>query len=208
MSAAAKPEVNRSQVIRDFVAKNPAMPISEVVTALGKEGVKVSKKLVYMVKIKMKAKKAKEKKAKAAAKESQPAAIASSNGSAKAPTKSAAVRAFLRGNRKMTAKDVVSAMAGIDQILQFTLQHLFFSIRPVNFSDDFLGKPVFAEDGEPFICLYWTQPLNRVPGNHICMATLFDQLLVQHFDLMVKDLGARLEPELDSALGLWAMGSL
>src|SRR5271170_5970727 len=99
--AQAKPEVNRSQLIRDFVVKNPAMPISEVVTALGKEGVKVSKNLVYVVKMKMKAKKVKEKKAKAAAKESQPAP--SSNGSAKAPNKSALVQAFLKGNRKMPA---------------------------------------------------------------------------------------------------------
>ena len=67
--AQAKPEVNRSQLIRDFVTKNPAMPISEVVTALGKEGIKVSKNLVYVVKMKMKAKKVKEKKAKSAAKE-------------------------------------------------------------------------------------------------------------------------------------------
>ena len=109
--AKQKTGVNRSQVIRDFVTKNPAMPISEVVTHLGKEGVKVSKNLVYMVKMKMKAKKAKEKKAKAAAKESQPAATPSSNGSAKAPSKSALVQAFLKGNRKMPAKDVVSAMA-------------------------------------------------------------------------------------------------
>ena len=73
MAATAKPEVNRSQLIRDFVTKNPAMPISEVVTALGKEGVKVSKNLVYMVKMKMKAKKVKEKKAKEAAKETEAA---------------------------------------------------------------------------------------------------------------------------------------
>src|SRR5580700_10235722 len=111
MAATAKPEVNRSQVIRDFVTKNPAMPISEVVTALGKEGVKVSKNLVYVVKMKMKAKKAKEKKEKAAAKVTQAAATPSGNGSAKAPSKSALVQAFLKGNRKMPAKDVVSAMA-------------------------------------------------------------------------------------------------
>src|ERR1700678_2704718 len=108
MAAAAKPEVNRSQIIREFVTKNPGMPISEVVTALGKEGVKVSKNLVYVVKMKMKAKKVKEKKAKAAAKESQ---AASSNGSTKAPNKSAFVQAFLKGNRKMMAKDVVAALA-------------------------------------------------------------------------------------------------
>ena len=110
-ATATKPEVNRSQVIRDFVTKNPAMAISEVVTKLGEQGVKVSKNLVYMVKMKMKAKKVKEKKAKAAAKETQPAATPSSNGSAKAPNKSALVQAFLKGNRKMPAKEVVSAMA-------------------------------------------------------------------------------------------------
>src|SRR5271154_2954369 len=51
----------------------------------------------------------KEKKARAAAKESQAAATPSSNG--KAPNKSALVQAFLKGNRKMMAKDVVSALA-------------------------------------------------------------------------------------------------
>ena len=107
--AQTKPEVNRSQVIRDFVTKNPAMSISEAVTGLGNEGVKVSKNLVYMVKMKMKAKKVKEKKAKAAAKEIQ--AAPSSNGSVKARSKSTAVRAVLKGNRKMPAKDVVSALA-------------------------------------------------------------------------------------------------
>jgi len=103
-------EVNKSQVIRDFVTKNPAMPNSEVVTALGKEGVKVSKNLVYVVKLKMKAKKAKEKKEKAAAKVTQATATPSSNGSEKAPSKSALVQAFLKGNRKMPAKEVVSAL--------------------------------------------------------------------------------------------------
>lgn len=111
MAATAKPEVNRSQVIRDFVTKNPTMPNSEVVTKLGEQGIKVSKNLVYIVKMKMKAKKLKEKKAKATAKESQAASTASSNGSAKAQSKSSAVRAILKGNRKMLAKDVVSTLA-------------------------------------------------------------------------------------------------
>ena len=64
----------------------------------------------------MEAKKHKEQRekaeAKAAAKESQAKeTAASSDGAAKAPSKSSAVRAVLKGNRKMMAKDVVSALA-------------------------------------------------------------------------------------------------
>ena len=111
MAITMQPEITRSQSIRDLVTKNPTLSNSEVVTMLADKGVKVSKNLVHVVKVKMRAKKVKEKKAKAAAKESQAAATPGSNGSAKAPSKSALVQAFLKGNRKMTAKDVVSAMA-------------------------------------------------------------------------------------------------
>ncbi len=111
--AQAKPEVNKSQAIRDFVTKNPTIPVSEVVIMLAERGVEVTKNHVYTVLGKMKAKKQEKAEAKAAAKESQAkeAATVSSNGSAKAPSKSSAVRAILKGNRKMLAKDVVSALA-------------------------------------------------------------------------------------------------
>jgi len=103
-----KPEINRSQIIRDFVAKNPKASIAEVVTALAENGVEVSKNHVYVVKAKMEAKKQRKRQEKAAA-------SASGNGS-KAPSKSSMVRDVLKENRKLTAKEVVAAMAekGID----------------------------------------------------------------------------------------------
>ncbi len=115
--AQAKPELSKSDIIRDFVTKNPDLSISEVATMLGERGTQVSKNLIYVVKGKMEIKKFKEQRekaeAKAAAKESQAkvAAAASSDGATKAPSKSSAVRAVLKGNRKMMAKDVVSAPA-------------------------------------------------------------------------------------------------
>ncbi len=114
--AQAKPEISKSDIIRDFVTKNPTLTISEVAAALAKQGTTVSKNLVYVVKGKMKAKKHKEQRekaeAKVAAKESQAKETsASSDGAAKGPSKSSAVRAVLKGNRKMMAKDVVSALA-------------------------------------------------------------------------------------------------
>lgn len=101
--AQAKPEVNRSQIIRDFVKKNPTSPVPEIVAALAKNGVEVTKNHVYIVISKMKEKKQQKKAEKAAA------AAPSSNG--KAQSKSASVRAVLRENRHLTANEVVAALA-------------------------------------------------------------------------------------------------
>ena len=103
--AQAKPEISKSDIIRDFVIKNPTLTISEVAAALAKQGTEVSKNLVYVVKGKMKAKKHKEQREKAEAK-------AATAASSDAPTsKSAAIHAILKGNRQMKTKDVLSALA-------------------------------------------------------------------------------------------------
>ena len=103
--AQTKPELSKSDIIRDFVTKNPTLSISEVATMLGERGTQVSKNLVYVVKGKMKAKKHKEQREKAEAK-------AATAASGDAPTsKSAAIHAILKGNRKMKTKDVLSALA-------------------------------------------------------------------------------------------------
>ena len=100
--AQQSPEINRSQIIRDFVKQNPTLSIAEVVTMLGERGVTVTKNHVYVVLGKMKAKK-----------QQRRTAAASGNGAvnAKNVSKSSAVRTILKGNRKMMAKDVVFALA-------------------------------------------------------------------------------------------------
>jgi arginine repressor len=103
--AQAKPEITKSQSIRNHLRKNPKANVKEVVSALADQGITVTENLVYGVKGKMEIKKQQKKAAKAAA------AAPSSNGAAsKATTKSSAVHSFLKGNRKMTAKEVVSAL--------------------------------------------------------------------------------------------------
>ncbi len=92
--AQQKPEVNKSQIIRDFVTKNPMASYSEVVAALAEKGTNVSKDLVYVVKGKMKAKKHKEQREKAAA-------VAASTEAPADVNKSEEIRQDLKANRKM-----------------------------------------------------------------------------------------------------------
>ena len=56
--AANKPEVNKSQAIRDYYKSNPKAKTSEVIEALGKEGIHVSANLVTTVKAKRKRRRA------------------------------------------------------------------------------------------------------------------------------------------------------
>jgi hypothetical protein len=60
-----KPEVTKSQAIRDILEKNPKMPNKEIVSTLAQQGIKVSDTYVYMVKGKAHAKKQKAKRQKA-----------------------------------------------------------------------------------------------------------------------------------------------
>ena len=101
--AQAKPEVTKSQSIRDYFKKNPNAHVKEVVSALAKNGITVTDNHVYGVKGKMETRKQEKKAAKAAA--------AANSSIGKAPSKSSAVRAVLRANRHFTAKEVVSALA-------------------------------------------------------------------------------------------------
>ncbi len=113
-----KPELSKSQIIRDFLTKNPTLSISEVATMLGERGTKVSKNLVYVVKGKMKAKKHKEQREKAEAK------AAASNNAPSDVNKSEEIRQILRANRKMKAMDVVTALA--DKGIEVTANQVYY----------------------------------------------------------------------------------
>jgi hypothetical protein len=71
---------NKSQSIREFLTANPESKAKEVVTALGKTGVKVNEGLVYAVKGSMKERKRRKKKVAKAAMAAT--STASSNGQA------------------------------------------------------------------------------------------------------------------------------
>jgi len=58
-------EVNKSQAIRDILAKNPNTPIKEIGSTLAQKGIKVSDTYVYMVRGKAHTRKLKEKRQKA-----------------------------------------------------------------------------------------------------------------------------------------------
>ncbi|MEX2187002.1 MAG: hypothetical protein WD875_09425 [Pirellulales bacterium] len=56
MARKAKSTVNRSQAIRDYLAKSPKASPTEIKEALAKEGIEVSDSLISAVKYKKKAK--------------------------------------------------------------------------------------------------------------------------------------------------------
>jgi len=88
------PEINKSQVIRDFFKSNPKAKAQEVVDALGKRGITVTTNLVATVKTAHNKAQADKK-------------AASTNG----VNKTQAVRDFLKANKKATNSEVVAAMA-------------------------------------------------------------------------------------------------
>lgn len=127
MAANPRPEINRSQIIRDYFQQNPKALAKEVVTALAKKGIEVSESHVYVVKGKLKLtrkRKAKEKTATAmvaAAKEkgsaaSTPAKPGKKPASPEAPNKSQAIRDLLTQKPKTSVQEVISTLAaqGID----------------------------------------------------------------------------------------------
>ena len=61
------PEVNKSAAVKAILGKNPKTKVSEVVSTLAGQGIKVSHTYVYAIKSKGKAKKRKEKREKAVA---------------------------------------------------------------------------------------------------------------------------------------------
>ena len=119
MAATTKPEINKSQSIRDFLKKNPKVHAKEVVAGLAAKGITVTESHVYVVKGKMKEKKLQKAKDKKAAKEkavasepvavkklTPPAAPASTN-------KSQAVRDLLQANPRLTVDEVIRTLAGL-----------------------------------------------------------------------------------------------
>jgi hypothetical protein len=53
----AKAKANKSQMVRDMLTKNPTMPVKDVVTAMGEQGMRVTSNLVYFLRAKMRARK-------------------------------------------------------------------------------------------------------------------------------------------------------
>ncbi len=102
---AEKPEVNRSEAIRDYFKLNPKAKTQDVIDALATHGITVTANLVTTVKSKHnKAQAAKKAARKAAA---NPASEAKTNG----VNKTHAVRDYLKANKKAKAQEVVDALA-------------------------------------------------------------------------------------------------
>ena len=110
---AEKPEINRSQAIRDYFTANPKAKAQEVVDALAKQGITVSAGLVRIIKSKHNQKQAAKRAAKKAAK-----APATSHPTAEAPVKAKqpegnktqAVREYLKAHKRAKTSEVVKAL--------------------------------------------------------------------------------------------------
>ena len=99
---AEKPEVNKSEAIRNYYKSNPKAKTKEVVDALAKQGITVTVGLVTNVKSTHNKKQAAKRAAKKAAKVTE-----------KKPevNKTQAVKSFLKANRKASNQEVVEALA-------------------------------------------------------------------------------------------------
>ena len=106
---ADKPEVNRSQAIRDYFTTNPKAKTKEVVDALAKQGITVTVGLVTNVKSTHNKKQAAKRAAKKAA--ASPRAEAKTVEKKPEVNRSQAIRDYLKANRKATAQEVVDALA-------------------------------------------------------------------------------------------------
>jgi hypothetical protein len=106
---AEKPEVNKSQAIRDQFKANPKTTTREVVDALAKNGITVTAGLVRIIKSKHNQKQAAKKAAKPAA--ASPVAEAS-KATEKKPeiSKSAAIRDYYKAHPKAKTSEVVEAL--------------------------------------------------------------------------------------------------
>jgi hypothetical protein len=78
----AKAKVNKSQMVREILAANPALKAKEVVAAMAEKGQKITDNLVYFLKGKSSAKKARKKRVVKAAKAAHATGAASSNADA------------------------------------------------------------------------------------------------------------------------------
>src|SRR5688572_26328474 len=52
---------NKSDAVREILAREPKTPVKDIVASLGQQGLKISHNLVYIIKSKMKQKKRREK---------------------------------------------------------------------------------------------------------------------------------------------------
>ena len=102
---AEKPEVNKSQAIRDYFKSNPKAKTQEVVDALAKHGITVTAGLVNTVKSKHNQRQAAKKAAKTATK-----TATTSEAKTGDVNKTQAVRDYLKANKKAKAQEVVEAL--------------------------------------------------------------------------------------------------
>ena len=103
---AKKPEVNKSQAIRDYFKKNKKATAQEVVDALAREGVTVNAGLVYAVKAKHNQRVA----ARKTAKKAEAEAKATVTDEAAEVNKTEAVRDYLKQHRKASSDEVVESL--------------------------------------------------------------------------------------------------
>jgi hypothetical protein len=103
---AEKPEVNKSQAIRDFYKANPKAKTSEVIDALGKKGIMVTTGLVTNVKSTHNKKHAAKKAAK-----SQAAGATTTTAKKPGVSKTQAVKDFYKKNPKASNQEAVDALA-------------------------------------------------------------------------------------------------
>jgi len=99
---AEKPEVNKSEAIRDYYKLNPKAKTKEVVDALAKQGITVSVGLVTTVKSKHNKKHAAKKAAKSQVVDTKPQAEVN---------KTQAVRDYLKTHKKADRNEIVEALA-------------------------------------------------------------------------------------------------
>ena len=99
---------NKSQAIREQLARNPTASASEIVTALGQQGLKVSQAMVYNIRSASQ----KTKKKKPGRRKRRVASRASANGSRRRGGKSAAIRAaFQTLGANARSKEVIGHLA-------------------------------------------------------------------------------------------------
>ena len=108
---AEKPEVNKSEAIRNYYKSNPKAKTKEVVDALAKQGITVTVGLVTNVKSTHNKKQAAKRAAKKVAKTTAASPGAKTVEKKPEVNRSQAIRDYLKANRKATAQDVVDALA-------------------------------------------------------------------------------------------------
>ena len=106
---AEKPEINKSQAIRDFFKLNPTAKAKEVVEGLAKENITVTIGLVTTVKSKHNQKQA-AKRAERKAPATKQAAEATTTAKQPEVNKTQAVREYLQAHRKAKTSEVVKAL--------------------------------------------------------------------------------------------------